>query len=190
MGALLLDGGIEVADKVFANTLFLENCQLKEVIVLWNGKKNTFFTHELLWRSFSSIGLDKLSATSVTRARATRRSTMDRIISTAQRFNRFRRIDWPKVSSHSIACACIHRSEHWIHSFNAWIESTSWIPWRYGVAINLFRILVSSLSGASWRSFVTVAQFARQQSNTGGCVWWFGHDKICHLFESKKWAQN
>lgn len=31
MGALLLDGGIEVADKVFANTLFLENAQLKEV---------------------------------------------------------------------------------------------------------------------------------------------------------------
>lgn len=31
MGALLLDGGIEVADKVFANTLFMENLQLKEV---------------------------------------------------------------------------------------------------------------------------------------------------------------
>lgn len=31
MGALLLDGGIDVADKVFANTLFLENNQLKEV---------------------------------------------------------------------------------------------------------------------------------------------------------------
>lgn len=31
MGALLLDGGIEVADKVFANTLFLENDQLKDV---------------------------------------------------------------------------------------------------------------------------------------------------------------
>lgn len=31
MGALLLDGGIEVADKVFANTLFMENSQLKEV---------------------------------------------------------------------------------------------------------------------------------------------------------------
>lgn len=31
MGALLLDGGIEVADKVFANTLFMENFQLKDV---------------------------------------------------------------------------------------------------------------------------------------------------------------
>lgn len=31
MGALLLDGGIEVADKVFANTLFMENDQLKDV---------------------------------------------------------------------------------------------------------------------------------------------------------------
>lgn len=31
MGALLLDGGIEVADKVFANTLFMENFKLKEV---------------------------------------------------------------------------------------------------------------------------------------------------------------
>lgn len=31
MGALLLDGGIGVADKVFANTLFLENLQLKDV---------------------------------------------------------------------------------------------------------------------------------------------------------------
>lgn len=31
MGALLLDGGIEVADKVFANTLFLDNTPLKDV---------------------------------------------------------------------------------------------------------------------------------------------------------------
>lgn len=31
MGALLLDGGIDVADKVFANTLFLDNPPLKDV---------------------------------------------------------------------------------------------------------------------------------------------------------------
>lgn len=31
MGALLLDGGIDVADKVFANTLFLEDDTLKKV---------------------------------------------------------------------------------------------------------------------------------------------------------------
>lgn len=31
IGALLLDDGIEVADNVFANSLFLENLQLKDV---------------------------------------------------------------------------------------------------------------------------------------------------------------
>lgn len=31
MGALLLDGGIKVADKVFAEALFLENSALKDV---------------------------------------------------------------------------------------------------------------------------------------------------------------
>lgn len=31
MGALLLDGGIEVADKVFGNTLFQEDPFLKDV---------------------------------------------------------------------------------------------------------------------------------------------------------------
>lgn len=31
MGALLLDGGIKVADKVFAEALFLENAALKRV---------------------------------------------------------------------------------------------------------------------------------------------------------------
>lgn len=31
MGALLLDGGIKVADKVFAEALFLENRAMKEV---------------------------------------------------------------------------------------------------------------------------------------------------------------
>lgn len=31
MGALLLDGGIKVADKVFAEALFLENSPLKSV---------------------------------------------------------------------------------------------------------------------------------------------------------------
>lgn len=44
MGALILDGGIEVADKVFANTLFMENQQLKDVrkqMVLYSkGGKN------------------------------------------------------------------------------------------------------------------------------------------------------
>lgn len=31
MGALLLDGGIDVADKVFANALFQEDSELKKV---------------------------------------------------------------------------------------------------------------------------------------------------------------
>jgi len=31
MGALLLDGGIEIADQVFGSALFLENPNLKEV---------------------------------------------------------------------------------------------------------------------------------------------------------------
>lgn len=34
MGALLLDGGIKVADKVFAEALFLENSALKDVRVM------------------------------------------------------------------------------------------------------------------------------------------------------------
>lgn len=37
MGALLLDGGIETADKVFANALFQDNLQLKDVIIILNS---------------------------------------------------------------------------------------------------------------------------------------------------------
>lgn len=51
MGALLLDGGIEVADKVFANTLFMENSQLKEVRTWYFAPEFGNLTEE----NFSSI---------------------------------------------------------------------------------------------------------------------------------------
>lgn len=79
MGALLLDGGIEVADKVFANTLFLENEQLKEVR---SKPRNMKTLHSF---NVFSIGLDKLSATSFAGARAAWRSAMDRFISPVKR---------------------------------------------------------------------------------------------------------
>lgn len=38
MGALLLDGGIQVADKVFAEALFMESKELKNVsLELWSS---------------------------------------------------------------------------------------------------------------------------------------------------------
>lgn len=76
MGALLLDGGIDVADKVFANTLFFENAQLKEVSCNQSTISSIdFHTKHIFFAQF--IGLDKLSAASVARARAAGRSTMD-----------------------------------------------------------------------------------------------------------------
>lgn len=56
MGALLLDGGIEVADKVFANTLFFENSQLKEVFYFQTGTSKHVLNHNFIKCSFNRFG--------------------------------------------------------------------------------------------------------------------------------------
>lgn len=69
MGALLLDGGIEVADKVFANTLFMENTPLKEVIY-WSIDIYCVLNVLSSFCKPFMIGLGKLSTTSIARAGA------------------------------------------------------------------------------------------------------------------------
>lgn len=46
MGALLLDGGILVADKVFAKALFYEDNKLKEVSTLILKQSNLFLIEQ------------------------------------------------------------------------------------------------------------------------------------------------
>lgn len=79
MGALLLDGGIEVADKVFAHSLFLEDTGLKGV--LYNRILFRYVISYLLLiiiiLYLIAIDLGKLSTASITRAGTTGRSKMD-----------------------------------------------------------------------------------------------------------------
>lgn len=67
MGALLLDSGIEVADKVFGSALFLEDENLREVIF---PKKFLIYEKPIIkFLIFTDLG--KSSATSFTRSRTT-----------------------------------------------------------------------------------------------------------------------
>lgn len=78
MGALLLDGGIGVADKVFAHSLFLEDAALKGVFfaffldIVLPALKLIIIILYLI-----ATDLGQLSTTPSTRTRAIGRSKMD-----------------------------------------------------------------------------------------------------------------
>lgn len=57
MGALLLDGGIKVADKVFAEALFLENSALKDVSL--NPHSHAIENKTILGRIFIRLRLER-----------------------------------------------------------------------------------------------------------------------------------
>lgn len=67
MGALLLDGGIKIADKVFAEALFMESKELKHVNITCGPRSETGL---ILMSNFS--GVDKLSTAPIARTRAAR----------------------------------------------------------------------------------------------------------------------
>lgn len=67
MGALLLDGGINVADKVFAVALFQDDLKMKEVSCKAFYNILIFYQYNLI-----RLGLGKYSTASFARTRTTR----------------------------------------------------------------------------------------------------------------------